>query len=91
MLQQQIPDDYVIATGVTHSVREFLELALISAGLKGKAEDYVEIDSTLKRPAEVDLLIGDATKAKNILGWTPKVNFEDLVEKMVDYDLKNYS
>jgi GDPmannose 4,6-dehydratase len=91
MLQQQIPDDYVIATGVTHSVREFLELALISAGLKGKAEDYVEIDSTLKRPAEVDLLIGDATKAKNFLGWTPKVNFEDLVKKMVDYDLKNYS
>ena len=91
MLQRQIPDDYVIATGVTHSVREFLELALISAGLKGKAEDYVEIDSTLKRPAEVDLLIGDATKAKNILGWTPKVNFEDLVKKMVDYDLKNYS
>lgn len=91
MLQQQIPDDYVIATGVTHSVREFLELAVTSAGLKGKAEDYVEIDSTLKRPAEVDLLIGDATKAKNILGWTPKVNFEDLVKKMVDYDLKNYS
>ena len=91
MLQQQIPDDYVIATGVTHSVREFLELAITSAGLKGKAEDYVEIDSTLKRPAEVDLLIGDATKAKNILGWTPKVNFEDLVKKMVDYDLKYYS
>jgi GDPmannose 4,6-dehydratase len=91
MLQQQIPDDYVIATGVTHSVREFLELAVTSAGLKGKAEDYVEIDSTLKRPAEVDLLIGDATKAKNILGWTPKVNFEDLVKKMVDYDLENYS
>lgn len=91
MLQQQIPDDYVIATGVTHSVREFLELAVSSAGLKGKAEDYVEIDSTLKRPAEVDLLIGDATKAKNILGWTPKVNFEDLVKRMVDYDLKNYN
>ena len=91
MLQQQIPDDYVIATGVTHSVREFLELAVSSAGLKGKAEDYVEIDSTLKRPAEVDLLIGDATKAKNILGWTPKVGFEDLVKKMVYYDLKNYN
>jgi GDPmannose 4,6-dehydratase len=91
MLQQQTPDDYVIATGVTHSVREFLELAVTSAGLKGKAEDYVEIDSTLKRPAEVDLLIGDATKAKNILGWTPKIDFEDLVKKMVDYDLKNYS
>ena len=91
MLQQRIPDDFVIATGATHSVREFLELAVFSAGLKGKAEDYVEIDSTLKRPAEVDLLIGDATKAKNILGWTPKVNFENLVKKMVDYDLKNYS
>ena len=91
MLQQQFPDDYVIATGVTHSVRDFVELAIASAGLKGKAEDYVEIDSTLKRPAEVDLLIGDATKAKNILGWTPQVNFEELVKKMVDYDLKNYS
>lgn len=90
MLQQQIPDDYVIATGVTHSVREFLELAVSCAGLKGMAEDYVEMDSTLKRPAEVDLLIGDATKAKNILGWIPKINFEDLVKKMVTYDLKNY-
>ena len=91
MLQQKNPDDYVIATGVTHSVREFLELAVSFAGLQGKAEDYVEIDSTLKRPAEVDLLIGDASKAKNILGWSPKVNFKELVKKMVNYDLKNYS
>ena len=91
MLQQKTPDDYVIATGVTHSVRDFLQLAVSFAGLQGNGEDYVEIDSTLKRPAEVDLLIGDATKAKNTLGWSPKVNFEELVKKMVNYDLNNYS
>lgn len=91
MLQQKTPDDYVIATGVTHSVRDFLQLAVSFAGLQGNGENYVEIDSTLKRPAEVDLLIGDATKAKNILGWSPKVNFEELVKKMVNYDLTNYS
>ena len=91
MLQQQNPDDYVIATGVSHSVREFLELAISFAGLKGKVEDYVEIDEELRRTADVELLVGDATKARQILGWSPKVNFEDLVKKMVDHDLKNYS
>ena len=91
MLQQQNPDDYVIATGVSHSVREFLELAISFAGLKGKVEDYVEIDETLRRPVDIELLVGDATKARQILGWGPKVNFEDLVKKMVDHDLKNYS
>jgi len=91
MLQQQNPDDYVIATGVTHSVREFLELAILHAELKGKVEDYVEVDEDLIRPVDVELLVGDATKARHILGWTPRVNFEDLVKKMVNHDLNNYS
>lgn len=91
MLQQQNPDDYVIATGVTHSVREFLELAISFAGLKGTVEDYVEVDEDLIRPVDVDLLVGDATKARHTLGWSPKVNFEDLVKKMVNHDLKNFS
>jgi len=91
MLQQQNPGDYVIATGVTHSVREFLELAISYAGLKGKVEDYVEVDEDLIRPVDVELLVGDATKARHILGWSPRVNFEGLVKKMVNHDLKNYS
>ena len=91
MLQQQNPDDYVIATGVTHSVRDFLELAISYAGLKGKVEDYVEVDEDLIRPVDVELLVGDATKARHALGWSPKVKFEDLVKKMVNHDLKNFS
>ena len=91
MLQQQNPDDYVIATGVTHSVREFLELAISYAGLKGTVEDYVEVDEDLIRPVDVELLVGDATKARHALGWSPKVKFEDLVKKMVNHDLKNFS
>ena len=87
MLQQSIPDDYVIATGITHSVRDFLSIALEVAGLKGCLEDYVIIDDTFKRPAEVNSLVGDATKAKNILGWEPKVSFKNLVIKMVQNDL----
>jgi GDPmannose 4,6-dehydratase len=87
MLQQNYPDDYVIATGRTNSVRDFLVKALNVANLKGQPEDYVIIDENFKRPAEVDLLIGDATKAKLTLGWEPKVSFEKLVEKMVKYDM----
>ena len=79
MMQQQTPDDYVIATGKTHSVRDFLSSAVKAAGLKGDPEDYIIIDDNYKRPAEVDLLVGDASKAKKVLGWEPKVNFEDLV------------
>jgi GDPmannose 4,6-dehydratase len=88
MLQQDIPDDYVIATGVTHSVREFVETAISSAGLNGKIEDYLDFDENMLRPAEVQLLIGDASKAKKHLNWKPEVNFSELVQIMVDNDLK---
>ena len=87
MLQQEKADDYVIATGVTHSVRDFLTEALLVAGLKGIPESYVQIDDAFKRPAEVDLLIGDASKAKRKLGWQPKIGFAELVERMVKHDL----
>ena len=88
MMQQQNPDDFVIATGKTYSVRDFLSIAIKAAGLKGEPEDYVIIDDNYKRPAEVDLLVGDASKAKKVLGWEPKVNFEDLVLKMLNHDMK---
>lgn len=85
MLQQEHPDDYVVSTGETHSVREFLEEAFSYVNLKW--DDYVEIDPRYFRPAEVDLLLGDSTKAKQKLGWEPKVTFKGLVELMVDADL----
>jgi GDPmannose 4,6-dehydratase len=88
MLQQDSPDDYVIATGITHSVQEFVEAALSAAGLVGDIEKYVDFDKEMIRPAEVDLLIGDASKASEILGWNPRKNFEDLVELMVENDLR---
>jgi GDPmannose 4,6-dehydratase len=84
MLQQNEPDDYVVATGETHSVREFCELAFGEVGLDYK--DYVIEDERFYRPAEVDLLIGDATKAKEKLNWTPKYSFKDLVKEMVQSD-----
>ena len=87
MLQQELPDDYVIATGETHTVREFLEVAILEAGLKGNVEDYVDFDTNLIRPAEVDLLIGDNSKALRVLGWRPKKTFKDLVKLMVENDL----
>jgi len=87
MLQQPVADDYVIATGETHSVREFLEEAFGIVGLDWKK--HVEIDQKYFRPAEVDLLIGDSSKAKKILGWEPKVKFKDLVKMMVEADIKN--
>jgi len=86
MLQQDQPDDYLIATGETHSVREFLELAFGHAGLQWKK--YVEIDPRYHRPAEVDLLLGDYSKAKKKLGWEPKTRFADLVKLMVDADVQ---
>jgi len=84
MLQQPEPGDYVVATGETHSVREFLEEAFAHVGLDW--ERYVEIDPKYYRPAEVDLLVGDASKAKAVLGWTPSTHFKDLVRLMVDAD-----
>lgn len=86
ILQQEKPDDYVIATNETHSVREFLELAFGHVGLDWRK--YVEIDKKYYRPAEVDLLIGDYSKAKKQLGWAPKTKFADLVKLMVDADVK---
>ncbi len=114
MLQQDKPDDYVIATGQTHTVREFVEKAFEVVGIKirweGENENskgiiekidknnvnknlkigdvVVEVDKNLYRPAEVDLLVGDATKAKNVLGWQPKTSFEELVKIMVEAELK---
>jgi GDPmannose 4,6-dehydratase len=87
MLQQDEPDDYIIATGETHSVREFLEAAIKAARLTGNISDYVDFDQSLIRPSEVDLLIGDASKAKARLGWEPRVKFEELVNKMILNDL----
>lgn len=85
MLQHDDPDDYVIATGRTHTVREFCRLAFEAVGLN--YEEYVVEDPRFMRPAEVDLLIGDASKAKNVLGWDPEVTFEDLVTRMVAADM----
>jgi GDPmannose 4,6-dehydratase len=85
MLQQEKPDDYVIATGETHSIREFLDLSFRHAGLEW--EKYVEIDPRYYRPAEVDVVIGDASKAKKQLGWTPKTSFTELVWIMTEADI----
>ena len=85
MLQQPTPDDYVIATGETHSVQELCEVAFARVGRRW--QDHVIVDPALVRPAEVDLLQGDAGKAKRVLGWQPKVGFRALVELMVDADL----
>jgi GDPmannose 4,6-dehydratase len=86
MLQQDQPDDYVVATGVTHSVKDLVETAFSHVGLD--YQKYVKIDQRFIRPAEVDLLIGDPSKAKNALGWTPSVDFASLVRMMVDADVK---
>jgi GDPmannose 4,6-dehydratase len=86
MLQQETPEDYVVATGETHSIREFLDVAFNRAGIDNW-EKYVVQDPRFFRPAEVDLLVGDPAKAKQKLGWTPKVSFVELAEMMVDADL----
>ncbi|MGZ7032801.1 MAG: GDP-mannose 4,6-dehydratase, partial [Thermoanaerobaculia bacterium] len=86
MLQQSEPDDYVVATGETHTVREFCELAFGEVDLDYR--DYVKIDERFLRPAEVDLLIGDSTKARRVLGWRPTYTFRDLVREMVQNDVK---
>jgi GDPmannose 4,6-dehydratase len=86
MLQQDSPEDFVIATGEAHSVRDFLEEAFTHVDLDW--QEYVEIDPRYFRPTEVDSLLGDARKAKKILGWQPRVNFKELVRLMVDADLQ---
>ncbi|TMA71186.1 MAG: GDP-mannose 4,6-dehydratase [Deltaproteobacteria bacterium] len=86
MLQQPVPDDYVVATGESHAVQELVEIACASAGLDWRA--VVREEPALLRPAEVDHLVGDATKARRVLGWAPRVSFPDLVEMMVRADLE---
>ncbi len=86
MLQQSLPDDFVIATGETHSVREFCDLAFSEAGLDYR--EFVKEDPRFYRPAEVEILMGDATKARRILGWHPKYTFAELVKEMVVHDLE---
>ena len=86
MLQQDVPDDYVIATGETHTVREFVEKAFEYAGLNYR--DYVTIDPRFIRPAEVEVLLGNPEKARTKLGWTPEVNFEQLVHMMMEEDMR---
>jgi GDPmannose 4,6-dehydratase len=89
MLQQDRADDYVIATGISHSVRDLVELAFAHAALDW--QKYVRLDPALLRPAEVDQLIGNSSKARSALGWQPKVDFRGLVEMMVDADLERHS
>jgi GDPmannose 4,6-dehydratase len=86
MLQHDTPDDYVVATGEAYSVQQFLEKTFAILGLS--IEEHVATDPRYLRPAEVDYLLGDATKAKTVLGWKPEVSFDQLVERMVDHDLK---
>jgi GDPmannose 4,6-dehydratase len=87
MLQQDEPDDFVIASGESHSVREFCELAFNEVGLD--YNDYVTIDQNFYRPAEVDHLVGDSTKARSILGWQPEYTFPGLIKEMVSHDLSS--
>jgi GDPmannose 4,6-dehydratase len=88
MLQQEEPRDYVIATGKSYTVKNFLEYALEFAGLSGSIEKYVDFDREMIRPSEVNLLIGDASKAERELGWKPTKNFFNLIEHMVENDLR---
>ena len=84
MLQQEEPDDFVIATGETHSVRELIELAFAEVGLAW--QKYVDVDPRFYRPTEVDLLLGDASKARRQLGWQPRIRFAELVRMMIQSD-----
>jgi GDPmannose 4,6-dehydratase len=90
MLQQDEADDYVVATGETHSIEDLLSVAFAAAGLDDWSR-YVRQDERFMRPAEVDLLIGDPAKARDVLGWSPKVSFTDLVHMMVENDLAEQS
>ena len=86
MLQQEKPEDYVLATGETNTVRDFLNVAFNRLNVSNW-EDYVTIDPEFYRPSEVDYLLGDATKAKLNLGWTPEIAFDELVERMINSDI----
>jgi GDPmannose 4,6-dehydratase len=86
MLQHERPDDYVLATGCTYSVEYLLDVAFSSVDLNWR--DYVVVDETLKRPSEVDVLLGDASKALNVLGWEPLISFEEMIHEMVDSDIR---
>ena len=86
MLQQDKPDDYVIATGVAHTIAEFLDVAFNRIGISDW-ENYIKQDPRYMRPAEVAVLCGDSTKARNVLSWTPKTSFEEMVNRMVDNDI----
>jgi GDPmannose 4,6-dehydratase len=88
MVQEDAPDDYLIATGETRSVRDFVEAALVAANLEGEVEKYVDYDQNMIRPSEVDLLVGDSSKAKTRLNWEPSTSFASLVELMVKNDLE---
>ena len=88
MTQQENPDDFVISTGTTRSVKDFVIAALIAAELEPDVERYVEFDQNMMRPAEVDLLVGDASKAKKVLGWEPTTTFDELVNIMVQNDIR---
>ena len=88
MLQQDAPEDFVISTGETHTIEKLVEIAFTHAGLKWK--DYVVLDPKFVRPAEVDLLLGDSSKAREKLKWEPKVKFEELIRTMVDFDIKRH-
>lgn len=88
MTQQSSPDDFVIATGKTHSVQDFLETALEVAGLDIEIDKYVTLDTDMKRPAEVEVLVGDSSKARQKLGWEAKIDFKELVSLMVENDLR---
>ena len=89
MTQQETPEDFVVATGETHTVREFLQVVFDYAGLD--VDKYVKISERLFRPHEVPLLLGDPTRAKEKLGWQPKVDFEELAKMMYDADLRGLS
>ena len=88
MLQQNRPDDYVIATGETRTVGDFLRAALTAAELEPNIEKYVDLDKEMLRPAEVDLLVGDAEKARSVLNWKPTKTFSELVDLMISNDLQ---
>jgi len=88
MLQHDVPEDYVVATGEMHSVRELVDVAFGLVNLD--FEDYVKIDERYIRPTEVDQLLGDATKARDVLGWQPKVGFRELIRLMLAHDLRDF-